>query len=231
MKTPIFFRAMTRADFELFTKATSYWPGTQFNGIVAYSPTAIMGMVGFDSWTPRTVMAHWMIRYPRCIEPLWSECIAYIRSTGRTAMLGATPSDNEKALKAIRHLGWNELYRIKNAWDIGVDIVISEYLIHGTATDSTVAVRRAGRNGSLTGNAPDDRGNGKSDGRRINAARRATATAARSTTGHGTAAGDATARDGATARPTHAAATANANGTGSSPARKRSAAKALKVSL
>ena len=132
MKSPIRFCAMTPRDLDLFTKATSYWPSAQFNGIVAYNDNGVMGMTGFDSWTPRTVMAHWWIRYPRCIEPLWQECVSYIRGTGRRAILGATPGDNTKALKAIRHLGWVELYRIKDAWDEGVDIVISEYLIHGT---------------------------------------------------------------------------------------------------
>ena len=146
MKPPILFRPALLDDIRLFTRETSYWPGAQFNGIVAYmvkdGRPMRMGMVGFDGWTPRTVMAHWWIRYPRCIEPLWFECVAYIAQTGRKSILGATPGNNTKALKAIRHLGWVEKYRIQDAWDEGVDVVISEYPIHVAINSSTAAARR-----------------------------------------------------------------------------------------
>jgi hypothetical protein len=144
---PIQFRSMNcEADFRTFTEKTSYHPGPQFGGIVAYMMQSGrehgMGMVGFDSWSPRTVMAHWFIRYPRCIEPLWAEAVDYIALTGRKAILGSTPSNNDKALRSIRHLGWEELYRIKDGWDEGVDLVISEYKIHVSKCNAAVAVRR-----------------------------------------------------------------------------------------
>jgi hypothetical protein len=134
------------ADFNMFVKQTSYFFGPQFGGIVAYTRrdgrVVSMGMVGFDSWAPRTVMAHWYIRYPRCIEPLWAEAVKYIADTGRKAILGSTPSNNDKALRSIRHLGWEELYRIKDGWDEGVDLVISEYKIHVNHASSAAEVRR-----------------------------------------------------------------------------------------
>jgi hypothetical protein len=134
------------ADFRTFTVATSYFPSSQFTGIVAYMLRGGredgMGMVGFDSWAPRTVMAHWYIRFPRCIEPLWAEAVKYIANTGRKAILGSTPADNDKALRSIRHLGWEELYRVKDGWDEGVDLVISEYKIHVTSANAALAVRR-----------------------------------------------------------------------------------------
>lgn len=146
MKPTIYFRAMDEDDLRMFSVETSYYPGLQFGGITAYQMKGDrelgMGMVGFDSWAPRTVMAHWYIRFPRCIEPLWAEAVKYIAAGGRKAILGSTPADNEKALRSIRHLGWEELYRIKDGWDEGVDLVISEYKIHVHNESSAVAVRR-----------------------------------------------------------------------------------------
>jgi hypothetical protein len=133
------------ADFRTFIAKTSYFFGSQFGGIVAYTlrggREVAMGMVGFDSWAPRTVMAHWYIRFPRCIEPLWAEAVNYIALTGRKAILGSTPADNDKALRSIRHLGWEELYRIKDGWDEGVDLVISEYKIHVNAKSNAASLR------------------------------------------------------------------------------------------
>jgi hypothetical protein len=147
MKPTIYFRPINcEADIRTFITKTSYFPGTQFGGIVAYmlrdGREEGMGMVGFDAWAPRSVMAHWYIRFPRCIEPLWAEAVKYIALTGRKSILGSTPSNNDKALRSIRHLGWEHLYTIKDGWDEGVDLVISEYKIHGQSEVGTLALRR-----------------------------------------------------------------------------------------
>lgn len=89
-----------------------------------------MGVVGLDSWTPTSVMAHWYIRHPRCILPLWNEVLRYLAIHGRRKVIGSTPGDNVRALRMIfNKLGFTEVARIKDGWGDGVDIVISEYLI------------------------------------------------------------------------------------------------------
>jgi len=135
VKPEIKFRAMVPPDYEEFTQATSYYPGPQFGGIVAWCWTGqrnvIMGMVGLDGWTPTSVMAHWWIRHPRCILPLWNELLGYLARNGKRKVIGSTPGDNVRALRMIfNKLGFREVARIKDAWADGVDIVISEYLIN-----------------------------------------------------------------------------------------------------
>jgi hypothetical protein len=135
MKPTIRFRAMVPSDYEEFTTATSYHPGPQFGGIVAWSfngeRNVIMGMVGLDGWTPTSVAAHWFIRHPRCIMPLWRELLGYLTKHGKKKIIGTTPSNNERALRMIfGRLGWHEVARLKDAWDDGVDIIISEYRIY-----------------------------------------------------------------------------------------------------
>lgn len=135
MKPPIKFRAMTVHDHADFTRETSYYPGPQFGGVVAYEwdgqKNIIMGMVGLDSWTPTSVMAHWYIKHPRCIRPLWAEVTRYLALHGKRKVIGSTPGDNVRALRTIfDKLGFHEVARVKDAWADGVDIVISEYCIN-----------------------------------------------------------------------------------------------------
>ena len=126
---------MVPQDYEEFTKATSYYPGPQFGGIVAWcwdgQKNIIMGMVGLDSWTPTSVMAHWYIKHPRCIAPLWNELLVYLSRNGKQKIIGSTPGDNTRALRMIfDKLGWREVARVKDGWNNGIDIVISEYIIN-----------------------------------------------------------------------------------------------------
>lgn len=130
MKPRIQFRAVTQFDLSEFSERTGYFPSSQFGGIVAYSDSGVMGVVGLDSWTPTSVMAHWYIRHPRCILPLWNEVLRYLAIHGRRKVIGSTPGDNVRALRMIfNKLGFTEVARIKDGWGDGVDIVISEYLI------------------------------------------------------------------------------------------------------
>jgi hypothetical protein len=125
---------MVPQDYEEFTKATSYYPGPQFGGIVAWSSSGIMGMVGLDGWTPACVSVHWCIRQPRCILPLWRELVAYGQMHGKRKFIGTTPSDNKRALRMIfRKLGWQPVGVIKDGWDVGVDIIVSEFVIPAQA--------------------------------------------------------------------------------------------------
>jgi RimJ/RimL family protein N-acetyltransferase len=43
-------------------------------------------------------------------------------------MLGITPSDNVKACKLHKHLGFTEIARIKDAYDVGVDQIVFQML-------------------------------------------------------------------------------------------------------
>jgi hypothetical protein len=140
MKPRIQFRAMVPLDHAEFTEATSYHPGPQFGGIVAWywngTRNITMGMVGLDGWTPTSVGVHWYIRHPRCIMPLWYELLVYLHSHGKRKLIGTTPSNNVRALRMIfNRLGWREIARINDGWDTGVDIVISEYNIDAAQMD------------------------------------------------------------------------------------------------
>lgn len=144
MKPRIQFRAMVPLDYEDFTRETSYYPGPQFGGIVAWSSdngvNRIMGMVGFDGWTPNAVTMHWWIKHPRCIIPLWHEALTYLAANGKKKIIGTTPSNNYRALRTMYDkLGWQKVAVIEGGWADNVDIIISEYLIHARHQSAAAA--------------------------------------------------------------------------------------------
>lgn len=142
MKPEIRFRAMTLEDVYTFCHEVGFYPDGQFGGIVAFHDDKVMGMVGFDDWTKTSVRLHWFIKQPRCLMPLWREVVTYLDQHGRKKAVGMTPSDNIKALRMIfRHLGFVEVGRIKDGYDEGIDLIISECDIHGQISSESTDKR------------------------------------------------------------------------------------------
>lgn len=124
------FKAAEPFHLEWLCKKLSYTPTRDFSGIVALDGDRIMGMVGFDYWTPRSAQLHFTLLDAKCTLPLWAEAKKYLRQHGRKLAVGVTPSNIERALRLIKLYGFVEKYRIVNGWDEGVDMVISECPIH-----------------------------------------------------------------------------------------------------
>ena len=122
------YRAATKEDLSQFCALLSYKGTEDMKGIVAYDERGVAGMVGFDHWTPKSVHAHMMLPNPKCTIGLWKEVKRYLRQHGFEVVIGMTPSHIEKAVRLLkRGLKWQEVARIKNGWDDGSDIVITEY--------------------------------------------------------------------------------------------------------
>jgi ribosomal protein S18 acetylase RimI-like enzyme len=54
------------------------------------------------------------------------EVFRFVFGSGRKVIIGRTPSDNEKALKFNRHMGFEEIARIPDAYEEGIDCVITQ---------------------------------------------------------------------------------------------------------
>lgn len=96
-------------------------------GIMAIRDTGdILAAAVFDSFTNTTCMVHLAIENPLAIRSgLLTEAANYLFHTrNRERIFGMTPSNNDRALKFNRHMGWVELYRVENAYDVGVDYVV-----------------------------------------------------------------------------------------------------------
>lgn len=81
-----------------------------------------------NSWSPNSVQAHICIENPFVIRQGFLHEIAdfVFNTCERGIMLGPVPGDNEEALKFDKHIGFEEVYRIKDGFDHGVDYVLME---------------------------------------------------------------------------------------------------------
>ena len=97
-------------------------------GIVAYEDTTgkIAGIVIMDSWTPSGCQTHFAIDNPICIRRgLFREVAHHIHVVcNRRYIFGLIPANNEAAHKFDLKMGFEEVARIPEGYDIGVDYIV-----------------------------------------------------------------------------------------------------------
>ena len=96
-------------------------------GIVAYEDSGkIAGIVVMDSWTPSGCQTHFAIDNPLCIRAgLFREVAVHIHHTcGRRYIFGLIPANNEKAHRFDLKMGFKEVARVPEGYDIGVDYIV-----------------------------------------------------------------------------------------------------------
>lgn len=85
-------------------------------------------MVIYDGWTPRAVQCHVYSHGPKFLFDS-----SFVRAMfqypfiecDKKLLYTITPS-NAESLAVSRALGFRESYRIKDAWDVGIDLVVKE---------------------------------------------------------------------------------------------------------
>jgi len=84
------------------------------------------GGVIFDNFTLTSCTVHIAIENPLILRAgFFNEVARFLFDVcEREVLLGITPGDNVKALRFNRHVGWEEIARIPNGQDHGVDLVI-----------------------------------------------------------------------------------------------------------
>jgi RimJ/RimL family protein N-acetyltransferase len=91
----------------------------------------ILGMVGFDGWTPGAVSMHQAIEHPIALRRLLGPAFGIAfdpppLGAGKRTVIGTVLSTNAAALRLDRHVGFREVGRITDGWDAGVDLVMLE---------------------------------------------------------------------------------------------------------
>lgn len=112
-----------------FLRTISYSPTSGFKGIVQVNDwLEIAAAVGYDNWTVNSVQMHvWVPRPKELSRKFVQEAFRYpMEFAGKGLVVGLTPSNNAAALHFNRKIGFKEVYRMRDAWDVGVDIVIQE---------------------------------------------------------------------------------------------------------
>lgn len=94
----------------------------------ANSEGQVDAVVAYNGWTHRICSMHVVGEGSRWIDrAMLRVCFDYaFNQADRVAVYGQVAADNEAALKLDKHLGFKEIYRIKDAVRDGVDMVILE---------------------------------------------------------------------------------------------------------
>ena len=118
------------------------------NGLSCYRDNTLVGVVGLESWSYNSVTIHLAIEDPLALKHgFQEEVFNYIFNTcDKGLVIGITPANNDRALKFNKNIGLVELYRIKDAYDVGIDYVVQQlrkencrYIDHGKEIHSNAA--------------------------------------------------------------------------------------------
>ncbi len=116
-------------DWErLFLSTISYSPTSGFKAIGQFCTGGLVAAVGYDHWTPNSVQMHIWIPYPKLVsKKFFREGFRYpFEMCGRGLVIGLTPGNNAAALSFNKRVGFKEVYRMSDAWDVGIDVVVQE---------------------------------------------------------------------------------------------------------
>lgn len=120
-------RAATTEEFRWLTERTGYDPGAGFRAIVQEVGGRLVGLVGFDGWTPGAVWMHVAAEAPGACRGLLRAAFRYaFDDTGRRMALGMVRATNARSLRLAARLGFREVGRLREAWAPGEDVVLLE---------------------------------------------------------------------------------------------------------
>jgi len=87
----------------------------------------IRGAVGFDGWLGNAAQMHVALDSPAALRALLRPAFQYLFDTcGKDIALGLVPAHNERALRFDRHIGFRQIYRLKDAFAPGDDMILME---------------------------------------------------------------------------------------------------------
>lgn len=108
-------------------EAIGYVPSLDFRGIAREVRGELVGVIAYDHWTENSVQMHsWLFKPGAVTRDYLKECFKFPFENGRDIVLGVTRADNAKALRFNKHIGFREMFRLKDSYAKGVDGVIQE---------------------------------------------------------------------------------------------------------
>jgi hypothetical protein len=97
-------------------------------GLIAIDSSGVpQGVILLDNWTENCVTGHIAIQKPMALRELLPELCDYVyHFCGKSMILAGIADDTPKALKLVKNIGFKEIYRIKDGWDVGIDLVLTQ---------------------------------------------------------------------------------------------------------
>lgn len=127
-------RAAPYSDFKWLAHRTGCAITTDFSAIqaVVLHPEdstwySIRGMVGYCNTTRNAVQLHMAVTSPIVWRTLLRPALEYpFLQSKKNICLGVIPEDNAKSIRFTKRAGFTEVHRVKDGWDMGVDLVVLE---------------------------------------------------------------------------------------------------------
>lgn len=115
-------------ELEWLVARTGYAPTQGARAIKATDGEGrIRGMVAFDGWTPASVQAHIALDTPVAWRSLLVPTFDWaFNQLGKRLMVGTILGDNARSLKLATSCGFREVHRVRDGWNVGVDLVFLE---------------------------------------------------------------------------------------------------------
>lgn len=122
-------RAAYRDELELIASRLPIAIDSETRGVLYEDNRGLGAMVIYDSWTNTACQVHIYSNGPdRLFRPdfirevFWYPFI----QCGKSLLYSVTPADSEASLALSKYLGFREMYRQKDGWDKGIDMVLKE---------------------------------------------------------------------------------------------------------
>lgn len=120
-------REAPREHYGWIAQRASLIVGDSFRAIEAVESDRILGMVGYDGWTPNSCAMHVAIDDKRAAHKLLRPAFGIpFTELKKGVVLGSVLSTNAKALVLDRKLGFRQVARLRDVWQPGVDLIIFE---------------------------------------------------------------------------------------------------------
>jgi hypothetical protein len=123
-------RALTFEELKLVAEKIGYEPTHTVRSVaIINSQGGPLAAVLYDHWCHNSANVHIWSSGPGALfrKEFVHAIFQYpFEDCGRGVLLGITPGDAKESLALSRALGFKEVYRIKDGWKVGVDLVIKE---------------------------------------------------------------------------------------------------------
>ena len=126
----VHFRSFVPADLMTVRQHMPYAATETTRGIVAYDfdTAETLAIFLMDGWTQTAAQVHQVILKTMVIRHGWFEEIArYMYGTaGRKKVYATVPDNHSRALSLNEKIGFEQVARLSDAWDEGVDYLVLE---------------------------------------------------------------------------------------------------------
>jgi hypothetical protein len=121
-------RASAREHHPWLLERIGLVPTPYFRAIeVVDAQGAIRAMAGFDGWSDGSVQMHVAVASPLALRTLVPAAFDFVFvQCGRLVALATVAASNARALKLDAHLGFREVYRVRDGHAPGDDLVLLE---------------------------------------------------------------------------------------------------------